>query len=77
MASYYVVFPSGPSESSDAAVGSVPVASTKVEAPVLNASVAQVEAGSVTAAIEAARVAYPGRASVHGVAVISTQWKES
>jgi len=76
VASYFVVFNAALDASSDALVGAKPIASTKVEAPLLTAKVAQVEAGSVAIAQEVVRATY-GSSGTVPVVVISTQWKES
>jgi heptaprenylglyceryl phosphate synthase len=58
MAEYLVIFNAAPVASSDAALGTAPIASTKILAPVATAKVVYVEASSVANAQKAVEAAY-------------------
>jgi len=77
MAEYYVLLRRGQAESSDAAVNSVPVTSTKITAPVEFGSLVKVEASSATAAVQAARAAYPGRANSKSLTFLESNVTEA
>lgn len=58
MAGFFVIFDAAPAESSDATLGTAPIASTKILAPLKTAKVAYVEAATGEAARIAVEVAY-------------------
>jgi hypothetical protein len=77
MAEYYCLFKRGPTESSDAAVNTVPVESTKVLGQIERTDAVLVEAASSGAAAQAARSAYPGRANKKIITVLLANWVEN
>ncbi len=72
---YYVVLREGPSNSSDAAVGTKPTEKSKILEPALDAQLVKLEAENVAEAQTAARQVYGSDTTP--MVVVATELKES